>query len=646
MSKILIEKVRIKNFRALREVEVSLEELSLLVGANNAGKTTFLRALNAVLGASRSVLNKDDLFIDQAGHRAENQIIIDIKIIPADEQGQRVAQFSEQWTGVFDGESIATENDQEYFAFRSTYNFLGDDMPEAAYTLITNWSNEQLGVLGEFRRVQQVRNNIRMYYIDAQRDIEEDLRLRTSYFGKMAARISDDYNMDDIAELTILISSINEAAVEKSPVLKYLKDTLAKLNQTTQTRGSGVDISPFSRNVRDLHKGMKVDFQDQGSDRFSMEYHGMGTRSWASILTAGAYIGWELQQIERKIEAAEDTTLLFPIIAVEEPEAHLHPNAQRTLYRQMKDFKGQKIISTHSPYIAGQAELEELRHFYKERDVAKITQLYFRVEEDKKITQLYEVIRKNNDNGEHINKQQLNIEIEELKNKAKGKLSSEDVRKIRKEIFENRGELLFSKAIVLFEGETELASLPIFAKAYFQIHPYMLGITFADVGGKKNYSPFLQLAKFLDIPVFILSDADGNTEEDVNAQVMQVFDNMESISVHFLETGSDFEKSIWDCCYDCLINEAIDTVEGKQKYIEDYIKELNGKPRKGGGTRDYNNQEGERRALLDCMRDNKIKYAAAIAEQFVSFHVFPPKVEELFHEIKEKLQLSIHIDQS
>ena len=50
---ILIEKVRIKNFRSLKEVEVSLTPLTLLVGSNNSGKTSFLKVLNLALGIER-----------------------------------------------------------------------------------------------------------------------------------------------------------------------------------------------------------------------------------------------------------------------------------------------------------------------------------------------------------------------------------------------------------------------------------------------------------------------------------------------------------------------------------------------------------------------------------------------------------------
>ena len=62
---ILIEKVRIRNFRDLKDVVVNLKPITILVGANNAGKTTFLKAINSVLGFTKNLINRDDLFIDK-----------------------------------------------------------------------------------------------------------------------------------------------------------------------------------------------------------------------------------------------------------------------------------------------------------------------------------------------------------------------------------------------------------------------------------------------------------------------------------------------------------------------------------------------------------------------------------------------------
>ena len=590
----LIEKIRVRNFRALRSIEVNLEPLTLLVGANNAGKTTFLRALNSVLGVSRSLLNRDDLFIDQRGNCPANHIDIDIKIISVNENGVRIPHFDEQWLGVFGGgDNIGIEDDNEFFAFRSTFNFSGDDMPEAEYTLITNWKGEVLGPAGDFKRIQQVRNNIRMYYIDAQRDIEEDLRLRTSYFGKLAARIEQDYKVEDIKQLTYLIQTINATAVNNSPVLKHLKETLAKLNQTTQTRGNGVDISPFSRNIRDLHKGMRVDFQDNDSERFSMEYHGMGTRSWASILTAGAYIEWELEQIQKKISDGLDTMLLFPIIALEEPEAHLHPNAQRTLYSQMKAFMGQKIISTHSPYIAGLAKLKELRHFYRAQDVAEILGLT--------------------------------------------SMNAEDERKVSKEVILSKGELLFARAIVLFEGETESQALPIFAEAYWGKPPFELGITMIKLDGN-NYAPFLLLAEQMKIPWFIFSDYDKfNIKKGVDNALTKIgYDKpAETAYPNVMKLGTSIENYLITEGYQTELKDGINDYYLSTTTNDTPLQQIS-----AGQIRV--NAYSDTELLNDIESDNgKVRYPRYWAQRMVgqtdAVRRIPTKISKLFEAINAKI---------
>jgi putative ATP-dependent endonuclease of OLD family len=634
---ILIDKIRIKNFRALQNVEIELKPITVLVGANNAGKTTLLRALNSVLGVSRPLLNKDDLFIDQNGVSHESTIVIDLHIIPVAQDGRRENQFDTPWTSALGGSDFIQQDAQgrEFFAFRSSFQFEKEDTPSLVdYDLITDWDAQIVGM--KLTRMRQIRESLKMYFIDAQRDLHQDAGLRTSFFGRMVAQLEHGYSKEALDEIKALIEQANNKAIDGSTVLKHLSEKLALLNTATQTSGKGVSINPLPKNIRDLHKGMKVDFQDNGSDSFGMEYHGMGTRSWASILTAGAFIDWDLQRIQGKIENGEDTSLLFPIVAIEEPEAHLHPNAQRTLYGQLKGFNGQKIISTHSPYIAGQADLSELRHFYKLKDNVEVTQLFFRVEEDEKIRGLNKKIE--DASGTPNEKNEFNMELMQLESAAKGKISLEGIRKLKKEITEKRGELLFSKVIVLFEGETELISLPVFGRCYFKgRYPHELGVTFVDVGGKLNYEPFLNIAKFLNIPTFILSDADGDTVKKVKTQITNVFETINVVELVSLDPGADFEQCIADCGYDHLINEAIDKVEGKEKYIESYIERLNGHKKKGGVTRVYDDETGLKQALLDCMGENKTQYAAEIAEQFVSFDVIPSKIKELFSKIDQLL---------
>ena len=54
-------------------------------------------------------------------------------------------------------------------------------------------------------------------------------------------------------------------------------------------------------------------------------------------------------------------------------------------------------------------------------------------------------------------------------------LTPEDKRKLRREVLNTRGELLFARAVVLFEGETEEQAIPIFGEKYWDKDLYGVG---------------------------------------------------------------------------------------------------------------------------------------------------------------------------
>ena len=64
-----VSKIRIKNFRLLKDIEIDLEdELSLIIGKNNCGKTSILTCLNKLLTSqSGTSLNFDDINLEFQG---------------------------------------------------------------------------------------------------------------------------------------------------------------------------------------------------------------------------------------------------------------------------------------------------------------------------------------------------------------------------------------------------------------------------------------------------------------------------------------------------------------------------------------------------------------------------------------------------
>lgn len=208
---------------------------------------------------------------------------------------------------------------------------------------------------------------IAMHYIDAKRDLEEDLRSKGSFFR----RLTDDLGLSDadISTLEAGLTALNHSMITKSEVLKHLKDTLTRLQDVIAAEKATVDIAPIPRRLRDLSKGIDVTLSTTGAQTFPLNRHGMGTRSLASLLVFRAFASWR----NEKAIAAGDK--LHSILALEEPEAHLHPQAQRALFGQVMAIPGQRVVSTHSPYFAGQARLEDLRLLVKSGSSTSISKL-------------------------------------------------------------------------------------------------------------------------------------------------------------------------------------------------------------------------------------------------------------------------------
>ena len=90
---ISISKVRIENFRSIENMELSLSMTNVLIGANNCGKSNFLKAINIALGQNR-VVSSDDIYVGQ------NEILqntkcatIDVMIRPMDAANNITSNF-------------------------------------------------------------------------------------------------------------------------------------------------------------------------------------------------------------------------------------------------------------------------------------------------------------------------------------------------------------------------------------------------------------------------------------------------------------------------------------------------------------------------------------------------------------------------
>lgn len=60
------------------------------------------------------------------------------------------------------------------------------------------------------------------------------------------------------------------------------------------------------------------------------------------------------------------------IVAVDEPETHLHPTAQRSIAKSLRVGKGQRVLVTHSPSIVGQMDPMDIAAFRADKHVRQL----------------------------------------------------------------------------------------------------------------------------------------------------------------------------------------------------------------------------------------------------------------------------------
>lgn len=324
-----LSKVILKNYRNFSEVEINFNEKSLIIGANDVGKTNLIDAIRLLLDKTLSendIEPEDEDFC--AFHDCNSfEIILLFTEIKEECIWAKLGQYIDDETG---------ELYLGYFATRDTPG--GTKKFEIKAGPSIDLLEELQG-----RHYLKVLN---LKYVGASRNIDNFLRSQKNKLLEVLKSLrTDEQAQQDNTSMEQVRSFMNDVQDEVDK-LSYVKSAGEKLNtvlsnlaehHVSQEIKLGIDVP----NNRDLFK--KVQLLSYVNEQ-SIQVGGDGRKNQAFIALWSALN--EMQKVDGQVEEVS-------IFCIEEPEAHLHPHQQRKLSEYLvKNLDTQVILTSHSPFIA------------------------------------------------------------------------------------------------------------------------------------------------------------------------------------------------------------------------------------------------------------------------------------------------------
>ena len=464
--------IRISNFQSFgsEPAELSLEELTFLIGPNGSGKTAALQALCRMFAFDPSLrrLKKSDFNVphNEVDQPEERSLWIETDFFfPELEEEGNNATVAPHF-----GHMRLDDNGgipRVRFRLEATMGIDGDIEESFIYVLEINEDGQPANT-AKVPRTE--RNHIQVHYLPARRDPAEHITFGTNaLLGRMLRAVNWKAEREIVKEHTDKISENLAGNVSVNALSESLQRTWSSLHKGSYF--AEPKITFVANEIESLLRHLSVSFtpgHDEALVDFSRLSDGQKSMLYLSLVLTSQAIGRAALAGDDSFDLAKLRPPVFTLVAVEEPENSLSPHYLGRIVSSLNEIVGkgdaQALVATHAPSMLRRIEPNQIR--------------YMRLSELRS-TKITKITLPENTDVAH---------------------------KFVVQAIKAFPEIYFSRLVVLGEGDSEEIVLPRLLEA--KGNPVdESAITVAPLGGR-HVNHFWRLLEGLDIPYVTLLDLD------------------------------------------------------------------------------------------------------------------------------------------
>ncbi len=462
-----LKEIKIENFRGTRSLHLPVDGLTVLIGENNTGKSTVLEAIRLVLtrgfGTRRDGrFSEYDFHLKDATATPQTTDPISIILHFAEEQENEwpdnvVQQLNEiiQLDMVNGLNHIWLQAKGSYQADSGSFETKAVFLDTGGAELILK-NNSPLNLLARF---------VPLFFLSALRDASQEFGQRGQFWSGFlkSIQLPDDQR----EKIEGMLREVNTSVISANAGLTEVTNKIADAGRLVPLDSAEpVVLEAIPTRVFDMVGKIQVLLKSSYGAKLPLHRHGEGTQSLAVLMLFQAFAATNLAE-----SYAPEST---PLLALEEPEAHLHPSAIRSLGSFLEEMTGQVLVTSHSGDLVSRVPVMSLRRLYKHNGETRVG----RVES--------------------------------------GTFTDRELQAIDYNIRLAKGHYLFSRCWLLVEGESDYHLMPqlfeVMGHSQDQISFSVLEISQVIDKGE----PLIKFAKALGVQWFVMADGDQAGTDYVN----------------------------------------------------------------------------------------------------------------------------------